>query len=342
MLVYQAENGVQPVDSASLRQTIAIMRRRLAAVGATGRVQQSGHRRITVTLSAASGSTAEAVVGKTAQLLFYDWEPNVIGSHGKPAPKETTATGGPQAGAPEFGLPQYQAVKRAMARAPELRADDTTWSPGCTARQARACAYGSWYLLEPRHEKVLRGPDETKAELYSDFTAQQAGGLEAVHVNPGTVVVRARAAETQSGEITEQTPDSFFVLRDEPALDGSEIEHPQQAFEEGAGGSGAPNVVFSFTKRGEHAFERLTRAVAHRGEEAQLPGVPREATLQHFATVLDGQLTSNPSINYVHYPDGIDGSIGSEIDGAFTLRSARELVDELKAGALPLQLLLIA
>ena len=38
-----------------------------------------------------NASRAQDQVGKTAQLLFYDWEPNVIGPEGKPAPTEPTA-----------------------------------------------------------------------------------------------------------------------------------------------------------------------------------------------------------------------------------------------------------
>ncbi len=36
---------------------------------------------------------AQAEVGKTAQLQFYDWEKNVIGPSGQPAPTEGTVTG---------------------------------------------------------------------------------------------------------------------------------------------------------------------------------------------------------------------------------------------------------
>ena len=59
----------------------------------------------------------------------------------------------------------------------------------------------------------------------------------------------------------------------------------------------------------------------------QLPGVTKEAALQHFAVVLDGQLITVPSIDYTKYPEGIDASNGSEISGGFTLTSAQNLAE---------------
>src|ERR1019366_4336769 len=89
-------------------------------------------------------------------------------------------------------------------------------------------------------------------------------------------------------------------------------------------------------------FQRVTKEIAHRGQEAQLPGVGKEAAQQHFAVVLDGQLITTPSIDYTKYPEGIDASTGSEISGGFTITSAQELAAELQSGALPIKLTLIS
>src|SRR5712672_416404 len=108
-LVYQAKPTAQSkVDSESLNRAIDIMRKRVDQIGvAQPEIQRSGADEITVALPSVSNvSRAQDQVGKTAQLLFYDWEPNVIGSEGKPAQSEPTATGGANAGAPQFGLPE--------------------------------------------------------------------------------------------------------------------------------------------------------------------------------------------------------------------------------------------
>jgi SecD/SecF fusion protein len=323
-----------------MKATIAIMRKRADDVGASTVMRQSGASRITVEIAGTS-SPSEPVIAKSAQLLFYDWEPNVIGADGKQAPSDAIVTGGQQAGAAQFGLREYQAVLRAKKRPPELRATDTTWSKGCTPQQIGGCIYGSWYLIEPKHEKVLAGPEETEKNLFTERKFKDAN-VKAVHINPGTVLVRARAVESASGKVTLKSPNSWYVIKDDPVLTGADVKNPQQSFDEGAGGTGAPNVTFSFTGQGKNVFERVTKEIAHRGQEAQLPGVGQEAAQQHFAVVLDEQLITTPSIDYTKYPEGIDASNGSQISGGFTVSSARELAAVLGSGSLPLRLVLVS
>ncbi|HEX4564748.1 MAG TPA: hypothetical protein VH115_09855, partial [Solirubrobacteraceae bacterium] len=351
-LTYKAKPTAQTkVTSESINRAIDIMRKRVDKIGvAQPEINRSGESEISVALPDVSNvKRAEQEVGRTAQLIFYDWEPNVIGASGNPAPTEATATGGANAGATQFGLLQYQAVLRAAKRAPELRRNETTLgrtpktrtSPErlCTPAQEGGCIYGTWYLLDTAHEKVLRGPEETQENLYADNYKPPLGSKpQVVHVNPGTVVVEARAVETSPGKVTLRNPNSYYVLRDNPVLFGSDIANPQQGFDEGAGGTGAPNVTFGFTGHGKEVFERVTKQIAHRGQEAQLPGVGREAAQQHFAVALEGQLITVPSIDYTKYPEGIDASSGSQISGGFTVTSAQELAELLQSGALPLKL----
>ena len=162
---------------------------------------------------------------------------------------------------------------------------------------------------------------------------------KAVRVNPGTVVVQARPVESSAGKVTNASPNSWYVLKDNPVLTGSDITNPQQGTEES---TGQPNVTFGFTSHGKSVFEQVTKEIAHRGQEAQLPNVSKEEALQHFAVVLDGQLITVPSIDYTKYPEGIDSSTGSEISGGFTLSSAQSLANELQSGALPIKLALIS
>ena len=286
---------------------------------------------------------AQDQVGKTAQLFFYDWEPNVIGVDGKPAPTQPTVTGGPNAAAAQFGLPEYQAVLRAAKRPPILRKNDTTLQPGCTPQQVNGCIYGSWYLLDTKHEQVLRGPEETERNLYADNYKPPVGAkVQAVRVNPGTVLARSRPLENAAGKVSVASPNSWYVLNDNPVLTGADIKNPQQGFDEGGGGSGAPNVTFGFTSHGQSVFQRVTKEIAHRGQEAQLPGVGKEAAQQHFGVVLDGQVITAPSIDYTKYPEGIEASTGSQISGGFTITSAQNLASELQSGALPIKLKLIS
>jgi SecD/SecF fusion protein len=333
------------VTSASLQATVDVMRKRLAQFGVQAEVKPTAADAITVALANVSNTPfPQEQVRRTAQLYFYDWEPNVIGPTGQPAPTDGTVTGDSTAAGPggvTAGLPEYRAVQRAFKRAPIFRSADTTWTNGCTPQQVSECNYGSWYLLDTRHEKVLRGPEETAGNLYAEGYKPPAGAVS-LRVYPGTVVVQARPVESASGKISNPSPNSWYVMNDEPVLTGADITHPQQGFEEGAGGNGQPNVNFGFTAHGKSVFEAVTKKIAHRGQEAQLPGVSKEAAEQHFAVVLDGQLVTTPSIDYTKYPEGIDATSGSQISGGFTITSAQNLANELRVGAPPLRLVLIS
>ncbi len=346
VLTYSIDPYGAPVTPEKVQRTVELYRRRLSQLGKAGTVHASGGRLIVTVGRPVTASLGE---GGTAQLYFYEWEPNVIGPTGQPAPTEPTVTVGGNAGASQFGLPEYQAILRAAKRPPILRANDTTWSTGCTSAQVNDCLYGSWYLIAA-HEKVLCPgnkntcpPAETEANLYADNYKPPAGvAAKALRVNPGTVLVRARPVENAQGKVTNRSPNSFYVLNDNPVLSGADITHPQQGFQEGNGGKGLPNVNFGFTPHGKTVFEKVTRAIAHRGQEAQLPGISKEASIQHFAVALDGELITTPSIDYTKYPEGIDATNGSEITGGFTITSAHELAEELAAATLPVRLTLRA
>jgi len=355
-LVYEGKPTAQAkVDNESLERAIDIMRKRVDQLGvASPEILRSGEKEIDVALPDVSNAQrAQDEVGKTAQLYFYDWEPNVIGANGKPAPTEGSATGdgtiqGP--GGSSAGLVEYDAVQRAAKRPAILRRTDTTWSPGCTSQQVGNCIYGSWYLIDTAHERMLCAggkpvcaPAETEQNLYADgYKPPKGSKPKAVRVNPGTVLVQAHPVESTASKVTNESPNSFYVINDEPVLTGSDITNPAQGFDEGGGGTGQPNVNFGFTSHGKKVFEEITKKIAHRGQEAQLPGVSKEAAQQHFAVALDGQLITVPSIDFTKYPEGIDASTGSEISGGFTLTSAQNLANELQSGALPIKLVLIS
>jgi SecD/SecF fusion protein len=346
-LTYKAKATAQSkVNSESLDRAIQIMEKRVNQLGvAEPEIQRTGEDQINVALPDVSNAArAQEQVGKTAQLHFYDWEPNVIGPNGQPAPSEASVTGGTAPAAASFGKPEYQAVLLAAKRPPILHKNETTLGEGCTPQQVRGCIYGQWYLLDTTHQKVLRGPEDTVANLYADGYKPPVGSkTKTVRVNPGTVLARAQAeTDPKTGKVTKAEPESWYVLNDNPVLSGADITHPTQSFESGGGSTGAPDVTFGFNSSGGSTFQRVTREIAQRGQNSALPGISPTAALQHFAVVLDNQIITAPSIDYTRYPDGIDPTNGSEITGGFTLTSAQNLAQELQSGALPIKLELIS
>src|SRR3954470_17930781 len=86
-LIYQAEPTPQvpKVTPQAVTDAINTIRKRTNALGVSeSEVQQEGRDTIVVGLPGVKNAArAEQQVGTTAQLQFYDWEPNIIGPDGK-------------------------------------------------------------------------------------------------------------------------------------------------------------------------------------------------------------------------------------------------------------------
>src|SRR6476620_5399811 len=87
-LIYQAEPTPQvpKVTPQAVSDAINTIRKRTNALGVSeSEVQQQGRDQVDIGLpGVANAARAEQQVGTTAQLQFYDWEPNIIGPDGKP------------------------------------------------------------------------------------------------------------------------------------------------------------------------------------------------------------------------------------------------------------------
>jgi SecD/SecF fusion protein len=318
-LVYQAQPTRQAdVTPDSLGRAIDIMRERVDQLGvAEPEISKLGDQQIQVSLpDVADADEAIRQVGTTAQMFFFDWEPNVLGPGCDPDPSNPEVTGGQAAGQGQGALTHYDAVMRAI-RCPERNFPNAT-------------SEGSYYLVNDRAKRVIDGP----AEQRDDLDRAPRRGERVVFVKPGTILVRVESPDDQR-EI-----DRWYVLRDNPALRGTDIKDPEQNFDQQ--GSGAPIVTFNFTDRGRDVWQDVTREIAQRGQANQIPGTPPQAAAQHFAIVLDNELISVPFIDFQQNPDGIDGGQGSQIEGGFTIESAQRLANLLKTGALPVKLELIS
>src|SRR4051794_18849048 len=296
------------------------MRERVDQLGvAEPEITRLGNNQIQVALpDVKNASEAQNQVGTTAQMFFYDWEPNVVGPDGKPAPQDPQVTGGQAAGQPGAGSEtQYEAVLRASKRPRVARPNSSTGD--------------QYYLVSPGSKKVLAGPADNEADARSLAPKNAPEDAKVVKVNEGTVVVRA-----ESPDKAKTKPDQWYVLVDNPALKGTDIKNPEQNFDPQ---TNTPNVTFDFTGHGKNVWEKTTKEIAHRGQESV--GLAGGGN-QHFAIVLDNELISVPYIDFKRNPDGIDSSNGSEISGGFTIKSAQRLANLLKTGALPVKLDLIS
>ena len=330
-LVYEARpTQANPTIAADdVGRAIEIIRDRTDALGvAEPEIARVGEAGITVALpDVQNAERAIAQVGTTSQLYLYDWAPNVI-----PNPDVPESTPADEAG---FNR-QIDAVEFASKQEPECFEDQ------CTTNGP------SYYLFDSTSFELLAGPEQRRGDLFLDFPdEEQPPDSEVFEVPQGTIVVSEPLVEDDPAtevDEAETGPQEFFVLRDRPALEGSDITNPEQNFEQQ--GAQVPNVTFDFTDEGRPKFQDVTQAIAERGRAEAPPGVvTAEQASQfsdHFAIVLDNEVVTRPIINFVENPAGIDGRGGAQISGSFDLQEAQDLAEFLKIGALPVDLQLIS
>ena len=316
-LVYEAEPTAQQptVTPEALQRALDIMRERVDALGVSEpELLQSGRNQIEVNLPGVENAERAAQqVGSTAQLFFYDWEANLLDQGCQADANENADEKQPITGF-------FEAVRQASRCDPQRDGDNS------------AADRPRFYAFDEVTERALNHgqPSETREAALEDLDAAERERVEVLEVPEGILVVRDQKARADAPD-----PDRFWVVQDDPALSGTDIRNPEQDFEQRLGNE--PNVRFEFADRGREAFQDITRAIAQRGRDNAFTAPDP----QHFAIVLDDELVSAPSIDYVEYPDGIDGRTGAEISGSFTIDSAQDLAEFLKIGSLPLRLELV-
>src|SRR3954470_14662024 len=157
-LVYQAKPTKQSaVTGDAIQRTLDIMRDRVDQLGvAEPQIQRSGSDQIDVSLpDVQNADEAANQVGTTAQMSFFDWEPNVLDANCKPAPDNQNVTGGASAGSGVGAVNLYDAVTRA-AKCPQRNFPNATTN-------------GLFYQVDTKAKKVLAGPDETRKDLAEEL-----------------------------------------------------------------------------------------------------------------------------------------------------------------------------
>jgi SecD/SecF fusion protein len=325
-LVYQGQPTPQQpeVTPEAIDRAIEIIRQRIDTLGVSEpEIQRVGSDNIDVSLPGVSDiDRAVDVIGTTAQLQFYDWEPNVIAED----PDDPQAT--------EQGFPRLiDAVRLASKQKPECFQDT------CTTNGPR------FYMFDADSFELLAGPEQREQDLFLDSPGERKpDNVEILEVPQGTVVVEEPQTDNPDTEAdeSEESPPEFFVLRDRPQLSGTDITNPEQNFDPN---TNQPNVTFDFTDEGRTAFQEITQEIAERGTAQAPPGVTSAQADQfsgHFAVVLDNEVVSRPIINFVENPGGIDGRTGAQISGSFSIQESQDLAESLRIGALPIDLNLIS
>jgi SecD/SecF fusion protein len=356
-LVYQGQptGTSDEVSGEDIEDSISIIEQRINKLGVSEpEIARLGADQITVQLPGVTdASRAADQVGTTAQLYYYDWEPNLIGPEkaigGKPGlqPPEGPLKASEKrwedaernvnkeeskqlifAGAYPTA---YDAARLAAEQEPVENCQD------CSVSRPR------YYLFEKEEpHDLIAGPELAKKDLYISPTGEKRpqDGI-VVEVPAGTILVSEYPTNSE-GQLDESAKPGWYALKDKPALSGNDITDPEQTY----GPNNEPVVSFGFTDSGQQAFQEVTRAIAQRGQAQAIgpvSGEEAEALSGHFAVVLDNEVKTRPIINFAENPDGIDGRTGAQISGGFKdIGEAQDLATTLQIGALPISLKLIS
>ena len=356
-LVYQGQptGTATSVSGEDIDDSIGIIERRINKLGVSEpEVARLGSDEITVSLPGITDANRAAEqVGTTAQLYFYDWEPNLIGPEkaigGRPGqkppdgPLKASEKRWEEAGRNVKSAENEQLINAgAYPTAYEAALLASEQEPDAECKNC-SIAKTRYYLFEKEEpHKLLAGPELNKKDLYVSPTGKKIprDGI-VVEIPQGTVLLSEYPTDL-SGTLDETARPGWFALNDDPALSGKEITEPEQTYGQG----NEPVVSFKFTDTGRDAFHNVTRAIAQRGQANSIAGISaaQAAALSgHFAVVLDNEVKSRPIINFFENPDGIDGREGAQISGGFKdIGEAQELATTLQIGALPINLKLIS
>ncbi|MFI5122543.1 MAG: protein translocase subunit SecD [Vicinamibacteria bacterium] len=334
-LVYQGRPTPQvpEVTPEDIDRAIEIIRQRVDSLGVSEpEIARVGKDQIQVDLPNVSDTKrATDQIGTTAQLSLYDFEPNVIPPN------------------PDIANPEDRPYNR-LIDAVEAAAKQPEVSEAQCEKQKCTSSGDTYYLFDANTLQPIGDPSETKSDLFANFQGgRQPPDTKVIAVPRGTIVVEDKPDDDPATEDVDesQAPSQFFVLHDKPGLSGDQITDPKPGTDQ----FNQPTVDFNFTDSGREAFANVTAAIARRGADAcfaatgspcgGISSADAEQFSGSFAIVLDGELVSNPIINFVDNPNGIDGRTGAQISGV-TAQEAQDLAEVLKIGALPIKLALIS
>ena len=304
----------QKVTQQGLDNAVSIMRSRVDKLGvAEPEIRKQGGNQIVVQLPGVKDAAQAAqLIGKTAQLEFYDLQADLTG----PSVTSSGFARIPVATASLYNLLSGQQAK---------------------AKQGTPTAY---YLFD-RNKRLLAGPANTRQGLFNSRHRTVPRGGKVFAVPAGTVVITCtptadNPCPTSDGSGGTVGTTYYYLFKYDPTNPNEEKRIPEMTGAELKSSgtqadfdpqTGQPVVRLAFTGKGNRIFQRITKNLYQRG---RLWGSP-----QMFAIVLDRDIKSWPQIDPTDpsLANGISG--GGQITNIGKYSEAKDLAIVLQTGALP-------
>ena len=315
------------LTSSDMDRSVSIMRSRIDKLGvAEPEIRKQGKDQIVIELAGVHDpAKAAGIIGKTAELQFYDLETSVTGP-------STDGNGAVIANPSLYNLLS------------QVQGDAKVGTPS------------AYYLFNPK-KQVRAGPEDTREKLLDTprLQGKVPKGWTVLAVPEHMTVISCETAtgcpgvpQTAAGQSTVYYLFKYYPdrpINPIPAATGRDLK--LSAIKADISTQGQGNVVqLGFNSAGNKAFKEITGDEASRGQlAADTAGQGSSSDLatvtqfaQHFAIVLDGELKSTPYIDYKQNPSGIDPTNGgAEVSNIASFGEAKDLALVLQTGALPVK-----
>ena len=338
------------INEGQVNRAVDIIRQRIDANGVSeAEIATQGGQNIVVSIPGSPTPEQLDALRKPSQLRFRAVYVQALdsnaaqvnpgsGATGTPAPTGTATT--PAAGTPSAtstAKPSTSATAQNGAVPDALRAATTPATPTGTATTAAT----------PKPAATTPAPAPTaptEAQTEDAIKAQAAKGLVGIGWAQAKANEAAAKVAKQYVALTCSTPGAVDKIVDAPEqpiatcgddrttkyvlgpseIDGSEIADATSGYQPGPNGqpTSIVEVALSFKDAGKAKFAAVTK---------RLFGMQSEPPFDQFAVVLDKSVITAPQARAV-ISDG-----RASITGSFTIDSAKQLAEQLKFGALPIQ-----
>jgi SecD/SecF fusion protein len=341
VLQAQAPKG-HKLQASDLDRSVSIMQSRINKLGVSEpEIRKQGSNQIVIQLAGVHDpAKAAALIGKTAQLMLFDFENDLVNP-------TKDAQGNPQPAPSLYEL--LKAVQPDAAKgSPESYYLFKNKTVTKTTKPAKKGAKPTT-AKTVKHSLVAQAP--TLKALLRRYGGKTPAGMEVLKVPAHRIVVSCEAKTGCLGARSASPNGVYYYLLKFypngqpnngpaiPEMTGSDLV--LSGVNADIGQTGQPIVTLQFTNHGGNQFGKITKDEAQRGqtkwELAGKPAIPAQNNpyAQHFGIVLDQQLESTPFIDFQQFPDGIQGN-NAEIDlNGSSLGDAKNLALVLQTGALP-------
>jgi SecD/SecF fusion protein len=320
---------------ADLDRSISIMQSRINKLGVSEpEIRKQGKDQIVIQLAGVHDpEAAAALIGKTAQLMLFDFENDLTGP-------SIDGSGNPVA-TPSL----YALLKQVQTQAKKGEPEAYYLFKNKTVTK-KPKKKGGKPTTTVEHSFVAQAT--TQAELLKKYGGKVPKDAEVLKVPAHMLVVRCPVSSGCLGAAAASTTGTYYYLmKYYPQAVGKQTQIPEMTGGDlvlsgtraDFGQTGQPVVLLQFTNHGADQFQKITREEADRGK-LRFTSTGSQGDYknyaQHFAIVLDGQLESTPYIDFKQNPDGISGP-NAEIDlgAGGSIKEAKDLALILQTGALP-------